>query len=356
MFSAFTVKNFRCFRALRVGSLGRFNLIAGKNNSGKTALLEALHLHCCADDPEAWIDVNKWRGIDDPPQAFEELSNWLFFDRDSSAPVEAASTDDQEIERRTSLWFVERESSRERFPELEEKLIEAFGVSIAGSRQPRLILEYHDETPQVYRSVATLTPSGRASFTVKIPWKIPNILLPSTVFDSDRDVKHLGNLETSKRLADIIPSLQVLEPRLQRLSLAPLAGETVIHGDIVGLTRLLPVALIGEGMRRLLSIVLAIANNAGGSVFIDEIENGIHYSALTRMWQGIADAARRDNVQIFATTHSWECLRAAQEAFSRDSFDDFRLHRLDQIHAETEVVTYDREMIDSSLAAGLELR
>src|SRR5256885_1678397 len=83
-------------------------------------------------------------------------------------------------------------------------------------------------------------------------------------------------------------ALQVLEPRLQRLSLVPLAGKAVIHGD-VGLDLLVPVAFMGEGMRRLLSILLAISN-ASGPVLIDEIENGFHHSVMTRVWKAIAQA------------------------------------------------------------------
>ena len=45
MFRSFTVKNFRCFQDLTIAPLARVNLIAGKNNVGKTALLEALYLH-----------------------------------------------------------------------------------------------------------------------------------------------------------------------------------------------------------------------------------------------------------------------------------------------------------------------
>src|ERR1700758_305841 len=108
-------------------------------------------------------------------------------------------------------------------------------------------------------------------------------------------------------IGEILPALQILEPRLQRLSLAPLAGESVIHGDI-GLPQLVPIPFMGEGIRRVLSIVLAIANAPGGVVLIDEVENGLHYSVMRDVWKAIAVAARQMDVQVFATTHSWECI------------------------------------------------
>src|SRR5262249_1285242 len=148
---------------------------------------------------------------------------------------------------------------------------------------------------------------GLAWRSAGVPWKISSIYLSSGVLPSDQDMKHFGELEAAKRQDEILPALQILEPRLKRLSLIPLSAEPVIDGDI-GLPRLVPVAFMGDGVRRLLSIVLAIANASGGVVLIDEIENGLHYSVQKQVWQAIAKAARRLDVQVFATTHSWECL------------------------------------------------
>lgn len=72
---------------------------------------------------------------------------------------------------------------------------------------------------------------------------------------------------------------------------------------------LLPLNLMGEGIQRLLDVITSIAHTAGGIVLIDEIDNGLHYSALRTLWKGILQAAREYDVQVFATTHSAEALR-----------------------------------------------
>jgi AAA15 family ATPase/GTPase len=113
---------------------------------------------------------------------------------------------------------------------------------------------------------------------------------------------------------------------------------------------------MGEGIGRLLSIILAIANAKGGTILIDEIENGLHYSVLTDVWKAIADAARRVDVQIFATTHSQECIRAAHEAFENTEQYDFRYHRLEQVKDEIRAVTYDQETLATSDEMNLEMR
>jgi AAA15 family ATPase/GTPase len=109
-------------------------------------------------------------------------------------------------------------------------------------------------------------------------------------------------------------------------------------------------------MQRVLSIVLAIANAPGGVVLIDEIENGLHYSVLKEVWQAIAQTARQSDVQVFATTHSWECLRWAHEAFSESKEYDLRVFRLDRADGSVSVASYDRERIESALFNAVEMR
>jgi len=356
MLTRFEVKNFRCFRELALTELERVNLITGKNNVGKTSLLEALHLHCLPDKPHLWIKINKLRGIDDPFRAIDELGSWLFFQGETEGSIAIASYDSDSVERVTDFFFVDATTSREKFPDVEKKVANAFRSDIAGSDARRLIVRYQSEGKQ-YESVALATERNTTRFGFHVPNPLPTAYLASLIADSKRDVGHFGELETAKRLGEIIPSLQILEPKLTRLSLVPLAGETVIHGDIEGMPRLVPLPLIGEGMRRVLSMVLAIANVPGGIVFLDEFENGLHYSVLSKVWQAVADAARRNDVQVFATTHSWECLRAAHEAFSQEGESyDFRMHRLERQDGDVTCVTYDRELIETSLAMGLEVR
>jgi hypothetical protein len=91
-------------------------------------------------------------------------------------------------------------------------------------------------------------------------------------------------------------------------------------------------------------------------MMVDDIDSGLHYSSMVKVWTSIAVAARSYNVQVVATTHSWECLRAAHESFSGGEQYDFRLHRLDRRESFVEAVTYDRKMVEVALESGMELR
>jgi hypothetical protein len=356
MLTSFAVRNFRCFRDLKLDGLDRINLIGGRNDVGKTALLEAVHVHCLPDHPEQWVEIHKLRGVEDPLRSIEQLASWLFFQGRNDCPIEATSCDAVDMERSTHFHLVDAATSREMFPGVEESIARGFASpEFVGSEVPRLIVRYRAGEKQ-WDSVAARTRFGHAFIGARVSAMIPTVFLGSRTSEPERDIMHFGELELAKRLHEVIPSLQIIEPKLRRLSLVPFAGGTEIHGDLEGMSRLVPLPLIGEGMRRLLSIVLAIANVPGGIVLIDEIENGLHYSVLSKVWEALADAARRNDVQVFASTHSWECLRAAHEVFSQEEPYGFRYYRLDREDTEVTCVAYDREMIETSLAMGLEAR
>lgn len=187
-----------------------------------------------------------------------------------------------------------------------------------------------------------------------IPFKV-NLLICNTRQSAELAAEEFGRLELLNKQDDLLQSLKVVEPRLRRLATIVVAGTPIIHGDI-GLNRMIPLYLMGDGLRRLTSILLAIANAPHGMVLIDEIENGIHHSVLTKIWQAVSGAARQFDTQVIATTHSYECIQAAHQAFASSDQYEFRLHRLDRIAEKIRVVTYDQETLEVALKAELEVR
>ncbi|MGH8247934.1 MAG: AAA family ATPase, partial [Gammaproteobacteria bacterium] len=155
--------------------------------------------------------------------------------------------------------------------------------------------------------------------------------------------------------------LRIVEPRLKKLRSLQVDSrgfqrqQPVLYADI-GLKHLIPVTQLGQGFNRLLTIFLAVLRSDAKILLVDEIENGLHYTAQKAVWKGLAEAARRADIQVFATTHSWGCIVAAHEAFAESEQYDFALHRIQQVKGNFESVTYDREMLESSLETELEVR
>ena len=109
------------------------------------------------------------------------------------------------------------------------------------------------------------------------------------------------------------------------------------------------------GMSRILSLALAIATVPGGIVLVDEIENGIHHSVMEKVWRAIGAFARNYDVQLFATTHSYECIGAAYRAFESDEEDELRLFRIQRNgDGGFKAVKYDRERLGGVLELRME--
>jgi hypothetical protein len=360
MLTDFVVKNYRCFSSLHLKDLARVNLIAGQNNTGKTSLLEAVQLHCNPTNARLPELIAGYRGIENVEKAAEEVIGWFFLNRQPSNIIELSSADAQGASRALTIRLMDVGTARDQLPEISK--YESRGNTPWDDNARLLVLSYQGPSSEARTSLLLWTrrgPSGEwvlSSFNDLKPWDVRCIWEGSGLPFSTGDVAHFSELEVAKRQPELLDGLKIVEPRLQSLSLVVLGGKSVIHGDIKGLDRLIPVPLMGEGIRRLMSILLAILNAPGGFVLVDEIENGLHYSVQKQVWQAIAQAARQADVQVFATTHSYECIQAAHEAFKETGQYDFALHRLDREDNTIEAVTYDQETLEYALEMFHEVR
>ena len=159
-------------------------------------------------------------------------------------------------------------------------------------------------------------------------------LFPSEFFEAMKrtgsriNAQRFSHLKRSTGTASIARALRIIESRLEGLDLLYDGFRTPIYANL-GMNQLMPITSIGEGMNRMLSLILAMTDEPIDVIFVDEIENGLHHSIQTEFWRVLGDLARNHRVQVFATTHSLEMIRAAYEAFTEDnSLEHFRYHRL----------------------------
>jgi hypothetical protein len=355
MYRSFTIRNFRGFRDFTLDSLERVNLIAGQNNVGKTALLEAIFLHIGANNPELGPRVNAWRGLQRFKADIEDMWGPIFHNYEINAPIQLMSQDDEPVDR--DLQIVLTDSSTTPIETSNGGSLTDSMTTAAAGREIRL--EYKDSAGQSYISRGTVTDEGYRSERGQRVITTPGFFLSTRYLSPAEDAERFSDLAAAGKQESLLPILRLLEPRLRQLIVLVRGGVAMVHGDI-GTGRPLPVPIMGEGTSRLLSLALGIASSEHGVVLIDEVENGIHYSVMTKVWAAIAKAARAADVQVFATTHSWECITAAHEAFheefKRSGLYDFRLHRLDRVGDDIRAVTLDQEMLDTAIQMGLEVR
>ena len=159
--------------------------------------------------------------------------------------------------------------------------------------------------------------------------------------------------------AEVIETMRILEPTLNGIDFLPIRHNSSIHADSgilasVGQNRKpVPLGSLGDGMRRLLALAMALIRCKGGVLLLDEIDTGFHYSIMGALWRFVVEAARTADVQLFATTHSLDCIRGLAwlcenhpELGAEVSLQkmDRRLKKAVALHAEQIVMAWDQNM------------
>ncbi|MGH9849371.1 MAG: AAA family ATPase [Blastocatellia bacterium] len=343
MLRSLAIKNFRGFRELKIEPVARVNLIAGKNNVGKTGVLEALYLLFANADqffrfPSAFrSSQEKVSGAPDDQESkdnFASFWRWLPHRNDLVGQIQISA--DESLENAHPV----------KSPSFEVQLDKE------SAKEPIHNLTFHYKTTgSEFVSRAAISPFGPGKIAGLLPLKVCS----TRHSQPTEDAELFNSLVLKKKKKRLIGLLKTVEPRLEDLQYLKVGSEPLVYVDL-GLKELIPLTQLGQGVLRLFRFFSEMLVEEAKIILIDEIENGVHHSALTDVWKGIAAIAATENLQVFATTHSWECIQAAHTAFDSSNPDEFRLHRLEQIKGEIKTVTYDEESIDAALRFEMEVR
>jgi predicted ATP-dependent endonuclease of OLD family len=157
---------------------------------------------------------------------------------------------------------------------------------------------------------------------------------------------------------DVVRAMQLLEPRIQRIGLVSRPNSiNAIKLRLLDESNPISLSRLGDGMRRLFGIAMALSVSKSGYLIIDEIDTGLHYNAQTDMWRLVLETAERLNVQVFATTHSWDCIAAFQSALAEMEDQNIgKLIRLDARGEKLRAVEYKAEELEIAVSHGIEVR
>ena len=371
MLTSVTIENFRNLDCLTLERLGRVTLIGGQNGSGKTALLEALFLFSGPDLPELSERVNTFRGL--PPPGREHVFRGIFYGYDTDRPIRISACGDWGDKPRTlDISVQERRGIVAIHPDAGESrgLMGFTRSQMEGDHE--IVFKYlHGDgaefTSRAWWGAEEISFAGPTPSVVtqnilqesqRVPNKAKSVFMPPIQRVDPQSIASLfGNLQLEGEEDTALDFIRPLEPRLQSLTLIPLNDVPVIHARLKGVSRLIPMQLIGEGLNRMFSLVLAMSDARGGLLLIDEIENGLHHKVQEQVFSDLLNLARAYNMQVFATTHSSECLRAAYWAHEKqETLDDFAYYRLDRIDGMAKAFQFDSEMIETAIELNWEIR
>jgi AAA15 family ATPase/GTPase len=355
MLKKFYANNFKCLNQLEAKSFQRCNLITGRNNVGKTTLLEALFLHEGAHNAGLAFNLATLRGITS------------FDNRDFLVDLFTQFKSDKEILLAAEYEDNKRLTLKIRQDRSERAIPVGFGTSETRDNKnvsPRIIFEGISEEKIISMSEVYLALDQKTGSIIPYSKGNSKMLRPVTVFvstgfskidKSNLNVDRFSAQIERKRKQEIIDSLKLIDDKLINLELSRIGQLNFILGD-VGFSKMVSISMMGEGIEKYLTLVLSLLTAENGILLIDEIENGFHYSIHDKLWRNLVILARKYNTQIIATTHSHEFVEAAHRSYKDDKEYDFTLHRIDMVGDRYDDVVYDKETLEASLNDNLEIR
>ncbi len=333
MLKSLRLQNYKRFRDLQFPEFQRVNLLTGKNNCGKTSVLEAILLLL------GWKDShNEFAKVFRPGQGEhlgdekEHFWKWLFPLRKLSELPKISGDVSGVGAYSVALRWQEGVPQQKPPSGMGDIHNGPVAISVTANtnqlNNPKPVSTGHEVTSI---SAQPRSPSKEAQDYARVTLKA----------DGEEQVEEM---------------LRKLEPRLRAIRSLQPYGVPLLYAGIAGMPERIPVIQLGHGFSRLLTIMAEIVASQKPVVLIDEIENGLHHSALVEIWRGLLTACEHSNVQIFATTHSWECVAAAHQAFAESLEYPLAVFRLEEKDGDIHAITYDRESLEFSIQQEWEVR
>lgn len=376
MIDSLDIRNFRGFKRMQIKQLGRVNLIAGKNNVGKSSLLEALQLYVYNGAPSLIWKMLQARDESKPYSRLRENLGpenmlldlkYLFFGRKEidrfTKPIIIgpiyASNETLSI---SVGWYVRSSNDVDDLPRMQ--LLQPDEYDSADNPIPRFTIQ----TGKTSKSYPIRTRSEPLQGELGI--KMNCITIAPNGLDREMVGVLWDGIALTELEKDVVEAMRIVAPGLERLSVVGgldssdrairssdyRERSTVPIVKVAGVDEPIALRNLGDGMQRIFGLALALVNATNGMLLIDEIENGLHYSVQPNLWRLIFQLARRLNVQVFATTHSLDCIKAFAVAAQENMEEEGLFIRLQTRRDEIDALAYEKEELAIAVQEQLEVR
>jgi len=339
MLDSLRIQNYKALKCLDIARLGRLNLIVGKNNSGKSTVLESIRILAAQGNPELIDEIilshddeilaqskKDFTGEDnDRLNIYEGLFTNRAFPVDGSSIFIGSCNKEKYIEIRhvffkdeisetkDSSGVITTSRARKIFDSFDEtvdrNLEQTIQIISSENKERPLYLDRFDE--KYYRRRPSLF--DRAGI-------IPVSFIPTQFLSMDLLADLWDKTILTDYFVNVKKFLNLISSDLEDIAFIKVKTNRYKDIERTGIIKLnnhanpIPLNSMGDGVLRILQLVLGIQPAAGGILLIDEFENGLHFSVQEKLWELIFELARTLDIQVFATTHSWDCIEAFTHA------------------------------------------
>ncbi len=328
-----------------MNGLGRINLLVGKNNAGKSSLLEALSLLCSGTNLSALWQILAKRGenpvIDSQPGRPFQLEvdvAHIFTGHQARIGSKFSITATNERPGR-SITYELVEPKPDENPILFNIISSqelggapiALAIKVQGSAIPQIPLTQRGSLRNdVYNQAFNVKRSPQ-------PQSEPAQYITTESLNFQDLLRLWNDITLKPEEGRVIEALKFIDSKIERI--APITGQPYLGG--IGIYRggflikrkgeePIPVGSLGDGIWRMLALAVVLSRTKNGVILIDEIDTGLHYTVMEKMWSFVNDVSKIFKTQVFATTHSYDCVHAlAKICRESDSAHDISIQRIE---------------------------
>ena len=297
MIDKLSIYNFRGLNDLIIDDLSHVNIFVGANNSGKTSVLEALHLMGSPNNIGRLVELALLRSQSTTEIREKNRVNYML------SILQKVSDENQQSHYHIKLGVSAggHDYEYEAYGTLEE-ITDSVGTA---EKMLDIAIETSVDNGKVNVRHIEITNGENAGFSSKIKPVYKALYLHSTVSYYRNCANLLADYIVQEGKTEALHILQAFDANIDDISIV---GEDIyLHNTLSGT---MPLFAYGSGLQKAVLLTVAIVYCKNGAILIDEIDNAIHVSAFEDVFRWFLDVCLKWNVQAFITTHSAEALDA----------------------------------------------
>ncbi|MFP6256834.1 AAA family ATPase [Helicobacter pylori] len=344
MIQSVRIKNFKNFKDTQIDGFTKLNIITGGNNVGKSNLLEALYylvgksMHPCTNVLEIYDNIRK-------EPLTSESKSLMFYGLGTEKKIQITTTLDNNQTLDLQIKFIANEKQKV----IESQIIPTAEQTQMPSQLNFTLKKNNEEIYNDHLNIAKipnfppipnqsgynrqfknfepsqlqkLLPFESATIIPSDAARKRNVMNPNAIHIMDPNIiqavgKILDDNQLEKRLNK---SLNQFDKNIQAIRFN---ANNQLKLKVKNIKEKLPLSAFGDGLKKYLHIVSAFMADNAKTIYIDEVENGLHFSRMGLLLKNIIDFINNNkdgNLQVFMTTNNQEFIEILDQVIREKDF------------------------------------
>ncbi|AAD05921.1 AAA family ATPase [Helicobacter pylori] len=332
MIQSVRIKNFKTFKDTQIDGFTKLNIITGQNNAGKSNLLEALYylvgksMHPCTNVLEIYDNIRK-------EPLTSESKNLMFYGLDTEKKIQITTTLDNNQTLDLQIKFIANEN---------QKVIESQIIPTAEQTQMSSQLNFtlKKNNEEIYNDhlniakVPNFPPIPNQSgynrqfknfdpnqLQKLLPFESATIIPSDVVYRQAHMIQAVSKICSNNQLEEELNKhLNQFDNNIQSISFNT---NNQLKLKVKNIKEKVPLSVFGDGLKKYLHIVSAFMADNAKTIYIDEVENGLHFSRMELLLRCVIDFINDNkdgNLQVFMTTHNQEFIEILDQVIREKDF------------------------------------